>query len=52
MEKGTLVQHKNVSLLARVEGVDPTDNRKVIIKALTDPQPFSCFKDKLINLGN
>lgn len=45
-----LVQHKSVSVLARVKGPDPDDDKRVIITPLIDPKPFSCAKEHLIFL--
>lgn len=52
MLKGTLVQHKRVTFLGKVEGEDPHDKKKVMVRPLTgNTDLISCHPDNLIELG-
>lgn len=52
MKIGTLVQHKSITLLARVIGLVADDDERVVIQPLTDnAKPFECAKAHLMTLG-
>lgn len=54
MIKGTLVQHKKVtSFLGKVEGPDPDDKKRVMVKPLSNSEekPFSYAIENLNILG-